>query len=155
PDERTALVASAGSGVGRLVTASGEPIAAPLRETYLYHSAFSPDGSVIATAPNNHAFGGKAVVTLRDRTGRPRGSPLNVFRYIHTLAFSPDGRVLAVGCTGGIFLWDVLTARLRHFFRERTTAEHLLFSPDGTRLAVAYVAGWAGVGAGVRLWDVD
>jgi Flp pilus assembly protein TadD len=78
-----------------------------------------------------------------------------VFRYIHSLTFSPDGRVLAVGCVGGIFLWDVPTARLRHFLRERTTAARLIFSPDGTRLAVAYVAGWPGVGAGVRLWDVD
>jgi Flp pilus assembly protein TadD len=149
------VVVSARAGVGRLVTASAEPDAAPLHQTHLYHCSFSPDGSLIATAPRNHAFGGKAVVTIRDRTGRPRGSALNQYRYIHSLAFSPDGRVLAVGCVGGIFLWDVPTARLRHFLRERTTAAHLIFSPDGTRLAVVYINGWTGVGSGVRLWDVN
>jgi serine/threonine protein kinase/WD40 repeat protein len=155
PDGRTGVVVSASSGVGRLVAASGEVDAAPLRQTHLLHCAFSPDGSLIATAPNNHRLGGKAVVTIRDRNGQPRGSPLEQFRYIHSLAFSPDGRVLAVGCVGGIFLWDVPTSRLRHFLREPTTAARLIFSPDGTRLAAVYVNGWAGVGAGVRLWDVN
>jgi Flp pilus assembly protein TadD len=110
---------------------------------------------MIATAPNNNWFGGKTAVSIWERNGRPRGLPLDQYRYIHTLAFSPDGRVLAVGCVGGIFLWDVPTARLRHLLRESSTARHLIFSPDGTRLAAAYITGWPGAGAGVRLWDVN
>jgi WD40 repeat protein/Flp pilus assembly protein TadD len=154
-DARTGLVLSASSGVGRIVTAPGERLAAPLRQTHLYHCAFSPDGTMIATAPHNNAFGGKTVVTLWDRAGRPHGLPLDQYRYIHSLAFSPDGCLLAVGCVGGIFVWDVPTTRLRHLLRESSTARHLIFSPDGTRLAVAYINGWAGAGAGVRLWDVN
>jgi WD40 repeat protein/Flp pilus assembly protein TadD len=154
-DGQTGIVMSEGSGVGRLVTGPGEPLAAPIRQRLLFHAAFSPDGSVIATAPDNHRFGGKTFVTIWDRTGRPRGLPLDQCRYIHTMAFSPDGRILAVGCVGGIFLWDVPTARLKHLLRESSTAAHLVFSPDGTRLAAAYINGWAGAGAGVRLWDVN
>jgi Flp pilus assembly protein TadD len=108
---------------------------------------------MIATAPYNVQFGGKTVVTLWAKTGRPRGLPLPQYRYINGLAFSPDGRTLAVGCVGGVFLWDVATPRLRHLLREASTAGDLAFSPDGTRLAVANVSGWAGAGAGVRLWD--
>src|SRR5262249_24370242 len=98
-------------------------------------------------------FGGKTVVTLWDKTGRPRGLPLLQYRYINGLAFSPDSRTLAVGCVGGVFLWDVATARLQHLLRETRTAGDLTFSPHDTRLAVAYVSGWPGAGAGVRLWD--
>jgi WD40 repeat protein/tetratricopeptide (TPR) repeat protein len=155
PDGRMGVVASARPGVGRVVTVSGKPEAATLRQVHLYHCAFSPDGSTIATAPFNHSFGGKAAVTLWDTTGRPRGLPLFAHRYIHSLAFSPDGRALAVGCVGGIFLWDMPMARLRHFLRERTVAAQLTFSPDGTRLAASYISGWAGAGAGLRLWDVN
>jgi WD40 repeat protein len=154
-DGRTGLVRVPREfGVGRLVTAGGEPLAAPLRQKHLYHVAFSPDGTMIATGPKNHTFGGKTVVTLWDRTGRPRGLPLNQYRYIHSLAFSPDGRTLAVGCVGGVFLWDVATARLRHLLRESSTAAELIFSPDGTRIAAVNVNGRPGAGAGVRLWDV-
>jgi WD40 repeat protein/Flp pilus assembly protein TadD len=154
PDGRTGLVVSSGSGVGRLVNPSGEWLGAPLRQEHVYHCAFSPDGILIATAPNNNTFGGRMVVNLWDSTGRPRGLPLNQDRYIHSLAFSPDGRILAVGGVGGILLWDVATARPRHVLRESSTAAHVIFSPDGTRLAAAYISGWPGVGAGVRLWEV-
>ncbi|MFO0846609.1 MAG: hypothetical protein U0797_30290, partial [Gemmataceae bacterium] len=154
-DGQTGLIrASRDFGVGRLVTGRGEPLATPLRQTHLSKCAFSPDGTLVATAPDNHSFGGKTVVMLWDRTGRPRGLPLPQYRFIHSLAFSPDGRTLAVGCVGGTFLWDVATARLRHLLRESSTAAGLTFSPDGTRLAVAYVNGWPGAGAGIRLWEV-
>jgi WD40 repeat protein/tetratricopeptide (TPR) repeat protein len=140
---------------GRLLaTSSDRPLVRPLRQQHLHSLAFSPNGALIATAPDNHEFGGKAVVYLWDAaTGRLRAS-LNQYRYIHTLAFSQDSRTLAVGCVGGTFLWDVVAARPRHFLRERSTVGHLVFSPDGSRLAVAYKRGWAGVGAGLRLWDV-
>jgi Flp pilus assembly protein TadD len=108
---------------------------------------------MIATAPNNNQFGGKTTVMIWDRTGRARGLPLHQYRYIHSLAFSPDGGTLAVGCVGGIFLWDMPRARLRHFLRESSTAGYVSFSPDGTRLAAAYARGWPGAGAGARLWD--
>jgi WD40 repeat protein/tetratricopeptide (TPR) repeat protein len=151
---RTGLVrVSSGGDVGRLVTAREESPNATLRQKHLYHCVFSPDGTLIATAPYNVQFGGKTAVTLWDKTGRPRGLPLLQYRYINGLAFSPDGRTLAVGCVGGVLLWDVATARLRHLLRETSTAGDLAFSPDGTRLAVANVSGWAGAGAGVRLWD--
>jgi WD40 repeat protein/Flp pilus assembly protein TadD len=153
-DGRMGLVgASSENTGGRLVAVSAWPLVATLRQQNLYHCVFSPNGNIIATAPNNVQFGGKTAVTLWDKMGRPRGLPLFQYRYINTLAFSPDSRTLAVGCVGGVYLWDVATARLRHFLRERSTAGDLAFSPDGTRLAVANVNGWAGAGAGVRLWD--
>jgi WD40 repeat protein/tetratricopeptide (TPR) repeat protein len=155
-DGRTGLVRVATDlGVGGLVARLAGPLAAPLRQKHLYHCAFSSDGALIATAPNNNSFGGKPVVSLWDRTGRPCGLPLNQYRYVHSLAFSPDSSTLAVGCVGGTLLWDVATRRLRHVLRESSTAADLLFSPDGTRLAAVHISGWPGVGAGVRLWDTS
>lgn len=154
PDLRTGLVAATGAGVGRFATPSGEVGSAPLRQTHLHFCAFSPDGALVATAPDNNTHGGRTVVTVWDRSGGAPPVVLNQYRYIHSLAFSPDGRTLAVGCVGGTFLWEVRGWRPRHLLRESTTARELVFSPDGTRLAVVNVAGWAGAGAGVRLWDV-
>src|SRR5262249_33824775 len=87
-DGLTGLVRTYGENQGgRLVAASAGLRAATLRQQNLYHCAFSPDGTMIATAPNNNQFGGKTVVTIWDRTGRPRGLPLHQYRYIHSLAF--------------------------------------------------------------------
>jgi serine/threonine protein kinase/WD40 repeat protein len=155
-DGKTAVVCQAESyHQGWLVeTSSGRPRGRPLRQQHLHFVAFSPDGALIATAPNNHEYGGKEDMYLWDAATGHLRTPLHQYRYIHALAFSPDSRTLAVGCVGGTFLWDVATARPRHFLRERTAVGHLLFSPDGRRLAVAYKVGWSGVGAGLRLWDV-
>jgi WD40 repeat protein len=105
--------------------------------------AFSPDGALLAVSiPGQRVF-------LWQVTGS-----LTFLRELHhvggtaPLAFQPGGALLA---TGGrdrrARLFDVATgASVRTI---NTPTDHLAFSPDGTRLAIADAAA-----AAVTVWDV-
>ena len=58
------------------------------------------------------------------------------------LAFSPDNKILSGSTSRGIRGWDVITGNeLFHIDTKHRTAERLVFSPDGERLAAqSYVA---------------
>jgi WD40 repeat protein len=99
---------------------------------------FSPDGKLLAVSEN-----GNSTLHLWDTaTGREvrsvRASPF-------CLAFSPDGRTLAGetgvavagGLKGKVTLWDVATLNEEATFDVSTTGNDLIFSPDGTLLALA------------------
>jgi WD40 repeat protein len=132
---------------------TGQLLAPPLRQTSVQHLAFSADGRYLATATFQN--GKPPMVVLRDgRTGKPLRPPWPAPKLIHALAFSPDGKTLAVGAVGGTFLLDVPACTLRHHLAEATCINGLLFHADGRRLVVRAAAGWEGVGAGLRLWDV-
>jgi WD40 repeat protein len=128
---------------------TGATIGAPL----IGHSgtvnaiAFSPDGTLIATASDD------ATLQLWDTaTGAPRGKPLRGHsNRIWSVAFSPDGAMLASGGEDRtVRLWDVASGAPRgdpmsgHENRVWTLA----FSPDGRTLASA------GDDRTIRLWDV-
>jgi WD40 repeat protein len=158
PDGRTVLICSSPElSWGRLTDVGGSiPLGRPLSHRHLFHPVFSPDGKSVVTLTHNHTFGGDPVARVWDAaTGEPRTPPLLNPKYLHTAAFGPDGRTLAFGGPGGAWLWDVATGKLRQGLVEKTAASRLAFSPDGHYLAAGCRGGWAGVGAGIRVWDVQ
>jgi serine/threonine protein kinase/WD40 repeat protein len=157
PDSRLALLSVYHPGeYGRLVdTATGQPLGPPLHQGYLHHVAFGPGNRLVAFAPYNYWRAGTAAeVHVHDTaTGRPLFPPLAMPTYIHDLAFSPDGRTLAVARIGGTALIDAASGKERYFLAENSCVCSLAFSADGGVLAVGCRDGWAGDGAGVRVWD--
>jgi WD40 repeat protein len=115
------------------------------RDDELSGVAFSPDGSILASA------GRDGVRLWNVRTFQPIATPPgNDFAF--DLQFSPDGTILATaGWDNTVRLWDVRTRQPIGGRLKASTAggvESLEFSPDGTILATA---GWDNT---VRLWDV-
>jgi WD40 repeat protein len=101
--------------------------------------AFSPDGSLLATASFDET------VRLWDPdTGDPIGQPLSGHTdNVWAVAFSPDGTMLATaGDDTTAKLWDLAAGRRMLTLRGHTgSLTALAFSPDGTRLATGAVDG--------------
>jgi serine/threonine protein kinase/WD40 repeat protein/tetratricopeptide (TPR) repeat protein len=145
-----------GAEYGRLTHwGTGQTLGQALRRDLAY-ATFSPDGQTLATASRPSDMEARTLVRIWDtRTGRPRVPALHCPRFIRGLAFSPDSRTLAVACNAMTVLVDAATGRPLHTLGENSVARQAAFSPDGKTLAVGYQGGWPGLGAGLRLWQVD
>jgi len=110
----------------------------------IYSLAFSPDGTLLASAS-----GDRTIRFWDVRTGRLSRVIDGHTGAVHALIFSPNGRVLASGSRDSTArIWDVGTGKeLKAFGAPFDTIRSLAFSPNGKLLA------GGGDGGSLRLWD--
>ena len=164
PDSRR----SGGGSVKLWDGATGTEIATLLlgedRQT-VYSVAFSPDGTILATADNYHNgsyrvgdVGGGRVRLWDGATGTAIATLLqdedpNDEKHspsVYSIAFSPDGKTLAAG-GGNLYLWDVTEKKYSPPIANPPVIggiQDITFSPDGTTLS-GVTGHW-----GMRSWGV-
>src|SRR5258708_4249034 len=102
--------------------------------------AFSPDGSLLASAGDD-----MAIHIVAARTQALQRVLRGHIRPVTGLAFTPDGRALISAAGDGIFRWSLLTGRPTARIPNR--ADRMVLAPDGRRFATGAADGK------VTLWD--
>jgi WD40 repeat protein/tRNA A-37 threonylcarbamoyl transferase component Bud32 len=146
PDGRLLATSGEGNSVRLWDVATQKELAVPLTHKGSAQGlAFSPDGSILASASwEDHTIGFLNVAT---RTTEP---PLSDIKEgCSGVGFSPDGRTLAVACEEGTLrIWNLATRRevlvLKH---GKTALRFVVFTPDGRTLVSVAEDGE------MRLWD--
>lgn len=118
------------------------------------NTTFSARGDLVGVA----GYDGVARV-LNLGLRQPVGLPIRSSNAFYSVALSPDGSRAAAGTTAGeVHIWDVATGReMSAVLRHPGNAVGLSFSPDGSRLLVA----WSGYDTakkdiyGMDLWEID
>ncbi|OJJ78054.1 hypothetical protein ASPBRDRAFT_37273 [Aspergillus brasiliensis CBS 101740] len=105
--------------------------------------AFSPDGSILASASSD-----TTIRLWKVATGELYSTLSGHSAAIHSVAFSPDNRTLASASRdGNINLWEVATGLLRSTLTGHSNQLNIIaFSPNGRFLAASDLK--------VRLWEV-
>jgi WD40 repeat protein len=110
----------------------------------VYAVAFSPDGTLIATAS-----GDGTARTWETATGRQITTFAGHNRTVSAVAFSPDGTLIATGSDDNTArTWDTATGQQRTMLTgHESCVNAVAFSPDGTLIATASADGTA------FIWD--
>jgi WD40 repeat protein len=119
------------------------------RVTGMAAAAFSPDGKILALGQGGEVEGGKGKVTLIDpETGKKLQELTANEGGITHLVFSPDGKILAsAGRDTLVKLWSIPDGKLLQDLGKSRGGQFkdwihaTAFSPDGTRLVAADMAG--------------
>lgn len=119
------------------------------RVTGMSAAAFSPDGKLLALGQGGEIEGGKGKVTLVDSDTGKKVQELTANEGgITHVAFSPDGKLLAsAGRDTLVKLWSIPGGKLLQDLGKSRGGQFKdwihasAFSPDGTRLAAADMAG--------------
>jgi WD40 repeat protein len=154
-----------GDGTARVwEAATGTPVTGELRHGLLQGTmgklevTFSPDGRYFVTAggtwsgKRGERGHGEARV-WEVKTGRLVGKPLEHTGGVNTVQVSPDGRRVLTGSGegtfsgDGTFVWDLETGERLFEVGGEIKGWRAAWSPDGTRIVTANVAGT------VRVWD--
>ena len=136
-EDRTVRIWDVVSGENML-TLTGHP-------EFVWHLAFSPDGATLASVgvtPEN------TIRFWNSSTAEPLRACGFGTRRTDAIAYSPDGRRFAASVGLVIKIWDVET------WKEQTSltglhssAQNLVFSPDGERIAAGAISGE------IKVWD--
>jgi WD40 repeat protein len=105
------------------------------------YMAFSPNGQLIATVPNNGAVQVWDARSHRLIKTIKQSSPGD----INSVSFSPNGALLAIDMQDGVQLWDVRTGDLSAAIPGQV--DGMSFSPNSAQLAIS-------TQDGVQLWDL-
>ena len=125
---------------------SGSGAVAMRHDDVIHDLAFSPDGTVLASASYDRLIklwdveAGKELRVLKDHSDS-----------VYGVTFSPDGKLLASGAADrAVKVWDVSTGNRLYTLGESTDWLYAVaWSPDGKHLAAA------GVDRSIRVWQVD
>jgi eukaryotic-like serine/threonine-protein kinase len=109
----------------------------------VYHLAFSPRDKIFATAGPDH------VALWSFTLPAPSLVWTQEVRGVTGLAFAPDGDTFAFATRGepSVAIYETAARRLRKSMAVRSQPAEVVFSPDGTRLAVSH---WSGA---VAIYD--
>src|SRR5262249_22227657 len=113
--------------------------------------AFSPDGSLLASAGGDRFVQLSGTCTRQARAAFPPPCPPPV-----SLTFTPDGQTLAVGGANGVMLYHLESGKTARLPVARDFWLHVSVSPDGRFLAAGLrQPGLFGDHRRVMVWEVE
>jgi WD40 repeat protein len=166
PDGKMIATASLDKTARLWDAATGQELRRLSHPAGVAHVSFSPDGTRLATGAVDglvrlwDVVSGQELFTIRAATE----APVEPFQVLF-LAFSPDGKILTTTANGEseVKFWNSTSGAELFTISDPKwlgvapgvdlVATTIVFSPDGTRLAISLDSGGAGLG-GIEIWDV-